>query len=324
MGFQDPIVGGIALRIPAIRSPNFVAGSQGWTINIDGSAEFNNLTVRGSFVGTDYVINASGAFFYSGTPAAGNLIVSIAPNPGADAFGNAYPAGINTQSGSVDGDQFLNISQGNVFLGALAAGSQDLVDAAQIFPSPTLAQVALRSGKTGALPDPALLRLSAGADSATTGSTGPYAVLTDLDGDSDADWHLSGSVLKTNQAGSLYTWQLPTAAANWAMGDSGGHFAPFQYSLDALDNIVGLGAIHATAALAAGTYQFTSANNVTPYIPKKNWRVVCVQTDSGDNYKATAYFQLNTTGQWKVMTSTAIANGDNFYLGATFPLGNRG
>lgn len=44
---DNPIVGGITLRIPAIRSPNYVAGSAGWTINIDGSAEFANATVRG-------------------------------------------------------------------------------------------------------------------------------------------------------------------------------------------------------------------------------------------------------------------------------------
>ena len=56
---------------PAIQSPNYVAGSAGWTINADGSAEFNDVTIRGSIAGTDYVISADGMFSYSAAPAAG-------------------------------------------------------------------------------------------------------------------------------------------------------------------------------------------------------------------------------------------------------------
>lgn len=47
---DNPIVGGITLRIPAIRSPDYVAGVSGWTINVDGTAEFNNVTIRGTFI----------------------------------------------------------------------------------------------------------------------------------------------------------------------------------------------------------------------------------------------------------------------------------
>jgi hypothetical protein len=89
----DPVVGSTILRRPAIQSPNFVTTVSGWTINADGSAEFNNLSIRGTFNGTDFIINSSGAFFYSSTPAAGNLIASIAPAAGTDASGNNYLAG---------------------------------------------------------------------------------------------------------------------------------------------------------------------------------------------------------------------------------------
>ncbi len=53
-GFANPITGGGgALVRPSIHSPNYAAGAAGWTINADGSAEFNNLTSRGSVtVGT--------------------------------------------------------------------------------------------------------------------------------------------------------------------------------------------------------------------------------------------------------------------------------
>lgn len=94
MAFSNPIVAGLKLLIAAIQSPNFITGVSGWSINKDGSAEFNNLTIRGTFMGTNFEINSSGAFFYSGTPALGNILVSIAGTAGTDPFGNNYPAGI--------------------------------------------------------------------------------------------------------------------------------------------------------------------------------------------------------------------------------------
>lgn len=97
-GFSNPVVGaGGALVRSSEHSPNYVAGTTGWTINQDGSAEFNSLTVRGTFKGTNFEINTSGIFLYSGTPAAGNLIGSDASIAGTDRFGNTYPAGVMTQ-----------------------------------------------------------------------------------------------------------------------------------------------------------------------------------------------------------------------------------
>lgn len=57
----------------------------------------SGLTISGStFTGTDFVINSSGEFFYSGTPAAGNLVSSVAPAAGTDGFGNNFLAGTAT------------------------------------------------------------------------------------------------------------------------------------------------------------------------------------------------------------------------------------
>jgi hypothetical protein len=86
--FQDELAGGIVLVRPALRSPDFVTGVSGWSINIDGSAEFNDVIIRGGVtIGGD-------SFYYDGAPAAGNLIASIAADPGNDPFGNAYLAGV--------------------------------------------------------------------------------------------------------------------------------------------------------------------------------------------------------------------------------------
>lgn len=87
------ITKGGQLTIGQVLSPNFVTGVSGWEIRKDGSAEFNDLTIRGVFMGNDYEINDNGVFFYNGTPAAGNLITSVTNTAGTDPYGNAYPKG---------------------------------------------------------------------------------------------------------------------------------------------------------------------------------------------------------------------------------------
>jgi hypothetical protein len=48
-GFNNPVVGALNLVRRAIRSPDFQTGTDGWSIDQDGSAEFNDVTVRGVF-----------------------------------------------------------------------------------------------------------------------------------------------------------------------------------------------------------------------------------------------------------------------------------
>lgn len=119
-GFNNPIAGdGGGLQYPQLKSPNFVAGSTGWIVRKDGSVEFNNGTFRGtvtagSFIGTDFEISPLGAFFYSGVPALGNLIISITP-PGVvlDRFGNVVkPNGVKIY-GASGNSIFMGLSPGN-------------------------------------------------------------------------------------------------------------------------------------------------------------------------------------------------------------------
>jgi hypothetical protein len=93
-GFQHDIAGGGGnLIVTSVQSPAYSPGSAGWQIRKDGSAEFNNLSIRGTFNGTDFILNSSGAFFYSPSEGAGNLVASIAPAAGLDQFNNNYLAG---------------------------------------------------------------------------------------------------------------------------------------------------------------------------------------------------------------------------------------
>jgi len=89
--FQGLTQGQGSLVLPSIHSPNFVGGVSGWTINKDGSAEFNNLTVRGTFRGPSMIIDATGIYMYNGAPAFGNSPVFAAAVPGTvnDPVGNA-------------------------------------------------------------------------------------------------------------------------------------------------------------------------------------------------------------------------------------------
>ena len=62
--------------------------------SITGTTITGSTITGSSFDGTDFVIDTSGAFFYEGTPATGNLFVSITTADGTDSFGNAYQSGV--------------------------------------------------------------------------------------------------------------------------------------------------------------------------------------------------------------------------------------
>jgi hypothetical protein len=105
--FSNPITGAQgALNIPAIKSPNYVPHVSGWTIDRDGSAEFNNLTVRGTFQGTEYTINSSGIYFYAGVPGAGNPPLFYVTSVAADPYGNT----LNGTVGIFGGTGIFNLN----------------------------------------------------------------------------------------------------------------------------------------------------------------------------------------------------------------------
>jgi hypothetical protein len=60
MPFTNPVVGGTTLIRPAIHSPDYVAGVSGWSINKDGTAEFNDVNIRGDAQSDNYVAGVSG------------------------------------------------------------------------------------------------------------------------------------------------------------------------------------------------------------------------------------------------------------------------
>lgn len=93
------------LAIAAISSPNFnlanpaASPANSWALLQSGVAYVFGLVLSGGTItGPDYVINTSGAFFYAGAPAAGNLSASIVPGAAhvTDQFGNFAIAGLTS------------------------------------------------------------------------------------------------------------------------------------------------------------------------------------------------------------------------------------
>jgi hypothetical protein len=257
MGFQDPLVGGIALRKPAIRSSNYVAGSTGWTVNVDGSAEFNNVTIRGGATvgGT--------ALFYNGTPALGNLVASIAAAAGSDSFGNHYGAGILAYDDT--NGLFAQVNNAQVLLGAWSAGTGPDTAHAGLIAGGATAGVSVESGISGSLTDRGVLQLNPGQPNKATGSNlNPFLKIIDSAGNSAVDLIISGSVIQADDTGATRTWQAPTFGANWSAatmfdGLGGGeglrsHLMPddsvWHYGLAT----TAAGATSTIATLAAGYY----------------------------------------------------------------------
>lgn len=140
------------LRLAFLRSPNYSAGVSGWTINQDGSAEFNNLTIRGTFFGTNFIINNLGAFFYSGIPATGNLIASIAPAAGAnDGKGNAFQAGICSYGAAgligqlLNANLFFSLSGDNTAAFVSGSGGSLTIDSGKRLAAQTISILQLLS-----------------------------------------------------------------------------------------------------------------------------------------------------------------------------------
>lgn len=126
-------------------------------------------TFMGSvFEGTNWLENANGQFMYSGTPALGNLILSIAPTATTDPFGNGVPAGFWVYFA---GDKIGLYNQGTSPAVMAIPASASISAASGMFAFITAAGLAteqvwlaLTSGKESGNSDAAIQVVSASAD----------------------------------------------------------------------------------------------------------------------------------------------------------------
>jgi hypothetical protein len=98
--FVNPITAGVTLIRSAIQSQNYVQGSTGWKVAQDGSAEFNNVTVRGTVTGS----TINGGTITGSTITGSTLTAGTSPNPqvvistSAQTGSIAFPSGQSFES----------------------------------------------------------------------------------------------------------------------------------------------------------------------------------------------------------------------------------
>lgn len=345
--FDEPITAGTVLVREAIQSQNYAPGTAGWWIGSAGDAEFNNLTLRGQFLGNDYVISEAGIFFYSGTPAAGNMTGSWAPADGTDPYGNVYAAGLTLYSsigtvflGGADGiikstgasGATISIEDGQINYGLIgdARTAFTLQDYMQQHGS-----LATVSGGDVSAVSQAAHQVVSVSGFGTPGDQDTYprtstSQPTNSTNAPPAYHYVSGAVVKSNgDASASETWHAaPAAAANWSM-------ITLQYRLDAEDNVIWSGRVDFTgASITAAGAQIVSATAVDPkFRPKADRRLGITHSTSGGVLKnVAALLIVRADGFISIswgdgMTGTAHdaagnANGDRYEFTVAAPLGN--
>lgn len=321
MGFSNPIVGsGGALVRPAIKSPNYTPGSAGWMVSRTGNAEFNDLVVRGTFQGTQFVINSAGTFFYSPTPGAGNLVGSWASTGGVDAYGNTYFAGLVSYNGPASDNEYAQ-----VFNGSLAVGVGE--DPVHPFgPNPGLVAVlgdssamTLISPHTTALPATAEVDLVAAPAGKTSGQTAYQHTATFCDA-----W-VTGIQRKAKFVGFTLTPETPQTPSSYGTSFAGGStfsstsFKELEFWIDAEDNLRIAGAFQAIAAATSGNV-FTLP---VGYRPANAWVVpLATLTSTGTAIASQRILQIAATGIVSCKSPAAMTIGDNLYVDVALPMGN--
>lgn len=248
---NDPIVGGTVLRRPAIASPNFVSGSTGWSIDANGSAEFNGLVIHGSIVigtGTNNVIildfNNRAMFVYD---ASGHLVESVAASAGVDGLGNIYQAGFTSYvPGNVA--KFSNLLGGN-----MSIGTGTIIETDNQGPGANQPDLAVSSGTAGLTQ--AVLELF-GSDSGNTA-----APLARFRGSSVGLDVLIQGIAKWSDPSSVNnyaeTWHALPLTVNWS--NQGAPFGNGSYKRMPDGTVRFTGAIKWTAAASNAPVQVCTA-----------------------------------------------------------------
>jgi hypothetical protein len=324
MAFANPITGsGGTLLRDAIKSPGYVSGSSGWSINADGSAEFNDVTIRGdSTSGNALVVgDEDGPQVVIGANAVSGYVAFPTNDPSETVTGNAR-GGLQSPWSATDKRLVVQ------YVSPAAAGGRFVIASME------------SAANGGAVPRYQLYDINGAVNTplfiiqATGGLIG---VSTEVDGDLTVDGSLfvgtTDTELERQAAGTLAvtsrltrageTWQTPTFAANWAStGTLNGNstFHGMQYRRDAEDNVWIYGA--AVASGAGGTI-FTLPSGYRP--PTNNRALLSGWCKPAAGSVQAINVQVTDTGAVNVALTLAgitIAAGDQVWINGRFPLGN--
>lgn len=119
MPFANQVTAGVQFVRQVMQSLGFVPGVSGWQLKRNGDAQFNDVTLTGTFSGANYIVDSSGEYWYSGTPAVGNLIASHSSTDTSDPLGNSVVNGLTFYTGNTPTSIFVSFRGNGVFFGTI-------------------------------------------------------------------------------------------------------------------------------------------------------------------------------------------------------------
>lgn len=205
----------------------------------------------GTFVAGNMIVNTSGIFTYSGTPAANNLVTSVAPAAGTDAFGNQYVAGSASYS-------FQNVVAS--FATALNGGTTTWYTAAAGTFGPW---TSVATAKTVSV-SPTGLTITGAGEAILTNGTASLSVGTSV---APGSLVLSGAVAAINGAvpgspGVADSWHAMTLVNSWA-NTAGFTAAQYRAVASPPNSVEIIGVIAATAATSTTFFTLPAAYQPT-------------------------------------------------------------
>lgn len=231
-----------------------------------------------------------------------NNLVDVIGGPSGNII--SYVNGTNSKSiAFTSGQLTMNASGSTVSGGTLGSDSS----------SPNGGVLFLDSGNDGTNTDGITMAWQSGLPAVTTGNTAtPRVIVIDDAGTSDADFFISGSLVKTDKTAHPYTWQTPTYKANWSAGvllnGLGGPAVKFRLMPDDTVWIYGL----CTPAAGAGTTIFT--------LPAGYFPTTLGSSNMGLSNFNTVNYAINTANGDFIVSVVNV--GQTYLIDARIPLRN--
>lgn len=297
----------------------------------------NGVTITGSvFKGTNWIENASGSYFYSGTPAAGNLIASVASADGTDSFANAVLA-IMSVYGSAGQRVSMDVESG---LAQLQLATGDSAEATAGVASTKINTLGSTRVLTASFSAPIVTGQSAGAYSRlllfspsadlTSAANEAYLAVSDATNTATfivdpTKFTFSGQpVISTNGTpanATLITTDAPHTVSyvnNWTALASG---TDLKYELMNDGTVQVTGRLTNTAGFAAGSSQIASAVP-SAYIPARDEPVSAWAHLTASPYTGVDGFVLiRASGLLDYFGAAFGASTDALEISGRYPLG---
>lgn len=304
------------LIIPGVHSDNYAAGVSGWTINSDGSAEFNNVIIRNGQVvsGTE--------LFYSGTPALGNLTGSISATAGTDTFGNQYLEGFTSYDRTRN--DYMSMRAGGIFVGRLVSGQPTLTNALQFGintgSATTPYSVWTSPASSTNTKQVAVALLPGSGSTQSLAATIVFGTLNTVDNVYATIF--GGSFYASDIVGNILGWQSPAYTANWSGGTTFNTLTGYnilRFRKDVEDNVCLVGALKAGAVLP-GTTVFTLPTGYRPVggtVP-----IPCLANNAGTLSHGMLSVLTNGNVVVQAQSGLPLAVNAEYLINGNFSLGN--